>query len=579
MLRRTDVIMKDLWLRLSEDAIAATNGRIIVNPIRKTCLLENDVKSFREWHYANNLDTIDPYLLKWRIQLDTLFKRYKFAKDSFSEEELALRASAKFLSDQQRVSTPLQLSTKTMYVLRTARKIVKEILADYTEEEHAALCKLSSHANRGIPFHQAFLDVKVRRLTGSVDHIKWFKKCVTQDALLKHAVHEQGRPAYPVCDSLRLAKVPKSWKAVRTMMPHTVCGSFYTNGLGNMYRQRLLDAGLDISRLQQRHKMLARKFSVTRTHVTADLSSASDSFNRELLCRLLPRRWYRATVFGNPRYCEDNGIRVSLQSVMTMGMGHTFPLQTLLFYSLLRAVKTLLGVNGVISVYGDDLIYPRSMHKYVVPVFKELNFRINTDKTFVTSHFRESCGGDYYRGFDMRPFSPEDHARDLSRKTALEFYYSLYNGLRLRWEPEEIPRTLHYLLQQIVTVSGVIHQVPPSYPATAGIQVDIPLQPGILPWARVKRDRNGCDLKHFDYLRRVAKNRDVKSECIHLWHLLQSKQDDQADCIYASGRPVLRFVKKRVGRQVLLIPVENDKCTFQVLQQTGQDSWSKRPFD
>lgn len=585
MLSRTDEVMKNIWLRLSEDANASTEGAVALNPQRKYALKGNDIKTFREWHYNHDFNVVDPYVLKWRIQLDTLFKRYKFEKDSFSEDDLRSLASAKFAADQLRIAGPLQISLGTEVVLKEARRQVRNILGSYEAEEHTNLCKFSSHANRGISYVDSYFDVKACRLTGSVEHIQWFKQLLSTDQLLNHAVHEQGRPKYIVCESLRLAKVPKSWKAVRTMMPHTVCGSFYTYGLGALIRRRLLDAGQDISRLQDRHRILAERFSKTRTHVTADLSAASDSFNRELLCRLLPRRWFKAVMFGNPRYYTDESQTYSLQSPMTMGMGHTFPLQTLLFYCLLRAVQRLTGVGGLISVYGDDLIYPRKMHKIVVAVFRDLNFNINAEKTFVESHFRESCGGDYFRGFDVRPFCPEGQSSHLSRKKLLEWYYTLYNGLRLRWDEVEIPRTLHYLLTEIVNVECVIHQVPTTYPENSGIKVDVPRRNGIWPWSHVNHVAYSPDSKapwwgqrSFSYLRQVPADRVVKAEGLHLWHALRDLTvSDRPQTLYDEGRPRLRLVKKRVGRKVLYVTVESDKSVFQTLSQTGHDSWSKRP--
>lgn len=579
----TDVIMKNLWKRLSEDAIAVTNGDVGVAPVRSLLLQAGDLKEFRSWRFCPDLSSVDPYLLKWRLQLDSLFKRYSFANDAFEDQELSDTASAKFAADQRRISQGLNPSVRALMVLREARKIVKSILRSYDSEEHATLSKFSSHANWGIPYSQSYYDCKARTLTGSVEHISWFQGQLKSDPGLKHAVYEQGRPKLKKCASLRLAKVPKSWKAFRTMMPHTVCGSFYTYGLGNVIRERLLDVGLDISRLQDRHKMLAKVYSVTRTHVTADLSAASDSFNRELLCRLLPRDWFRAVTFGSPRYYEDDGVTYSLQSVMTMGMGHTFPLQTLLFYALLRAVQSLLGVRGRVSVYGDDLIYPRKMHCEVTAIFAELNFRLNAEKTFVTSHFRESCGGDYYRGFDMRPFCPEGRAQTLSRKQLLEFLYKLYNGLRLRWSEWEVSRSLHYLLVEIVNVEGVVHQVPPTYPATAGIQVSVPNKPGLVPWSPVKRGRAWSECYTFRYLRRVAANREVAAEGLHLWHAMRDAElGDQPLCMYTKGRPRLRLVMKTVHvkgpkhqRKKISVAVEDDRRDFLTLSQTGHDSWSK----
>jgi hypothetical protein len=82
-----------------------------------------------------------------------------------------------------------------------------------------------------------------------------------------------------------------------------------------------------------------------------------------------------------------------------MGNGFTFELESLIFF----AIASCSCDAGIVSVYGDDIIVPS---QYATDVMKNLEmcgFSLNWDKSFIDGPFRESCGGDYFEGFDIRP--------------------------------------------------------------------------------------------------------------------------------------------------------------------------------
>jgi len=128
-----------------------------------------------------------------------------------------------------------------------------------------------------------------------------------------------------------------------------------------------------------------------------------------------------------------------------MGIGYTFPLQTLVFLSLLKAVEAILYYRRgrrTCSVYGDDMIYHRRIHAGVVRHFERIGFVINVEKTFTDRNFRESCGGDYFHGVDVRPFQPRNGtATFVSPKAYEAVLYKSVNGLLARWSEYEIGGT------------------------------------------------------------------------------------------------------------------------------------------
>lgn len=416
----------------------------------------------------------DPMVFKAKYQLNTMLKRYITKPECVNQGTLVKKAFTAFLDTQVRISAPREeLSTRSFLVCREARRIIRGILGPYSMEEHMNKGRFGKRAAVGVSYRKSYLDVRVQHLTGSTHHLNWFRKdVISKDDILRRVCK---RSSYNETDHLSLTTVPKTWNKLRTILKNTVVGGFYTAGLGDLIVQKLKDYNYSLSRRQELHRHVVASYSRDLSHVTADLSSASDSFSWSLMNRLFPRDWYNALKFGAIRKVRVGSRMVQLQSFMTMGLGFTFPCQTLAFYAILKAIQSLLGKRyGTVSVFGDDLIYPSYMHRFVVSTLVELGFLLNEEKTFVTTPFRESCGADYYDGVDVRPFQPEGACEELSGLRAAAYLYKVYNGLTLRWGEDVLKSTLAYLRARILCFTkGGIHQVPCDYPAYSGIHTGV----------------------------------------------------------------------------------------------------------
>lgn len=539
----TDECMKSLYFHLDRDFRAFYKVQGLDEPLE--LIMAGRIKEFRELTWASR-SNLPPHLFKWLYQLETLYKRYRFKDDAYTDEELYAKSFNSFMATQARVGTPLQMTPFVLRVVKEARNIIRDVLGEYSLEEHQNACKFGKRACKGHEYRKSYLDLKVSGpITGSVEHIGWFKKYLLSDQQLADIIHttlEKGGQ-YEVCSHLSLALVPKNWKSLRPVKPQTLLGTFITNGLGTVLTKRLLAVGLNIKRLQETHKRLVKRASTDGLiHeqwrlVTADLSAASDSISWELLCRLLPRKWLRAVMHGCARYVTDvSGNSHRLSSVATMGDGHTFPLQTLIFYSLIKAVGKLKGYpDAFVSVYGDDLIYPRTLHEMVVHTLRCLHFNLNKEKTYATGSFRESCGSDCYRGIDVRPFSPEGEHRHYSAGPYAAFLYKLLNGLLRRWEWEELPSTVDYLLSELWFAAGDIFCVPPSYPDYAGVRVSKPFNNDIRlsqPLYHPKKQQWS-----FRCLHETFKDRIVVRQDIYLWEHLRQKAGSLLDQAFDAFHP------------------------------------------
>lgn len=191
---------------------------------------------------------------------------------------------------------------------------------------------------------------------------------------------------------------------------------------------------------QQLHRKMACRASLSGSHATIDLSNASDTICRNLVKLLLPDVWYDLlyelrspkTRFSPTGRKKDQRWYL-LEKFSSMGNGYTFELETLIFASLAHACGCEIGVDSF--VYGDDIIVPSDRAADVLAVLSYCGLTPNSSKTFTTGAFRESCGGDFFLGHDVRPFYIKEEPN------APEDWIAIANNLRywsFKWSMPEL---------------------------------------------------------------------------------------------------------------------------------------------
>lgn len=225
------------------------------------------------------------------------------------------------------------------------------------------------------------------------------------------------------CNELHL--VPKTALIDRAICvePHSIVP--IQKGYGSWIRSRLLLNGIDLRKQADINRDLARLGSVDGSYATIDLSSASDTIALSTVFELLPFDWACAlSDVRSPFTKLPDGTLIENQKFSSMGNGYTFELETLIFYALALAVRDVLGADGRISVFGDDIIVPTVMAEPLMQILAIYGFEVNTDKTFTKGPFRESCGSDYFRGVNVRPFFLKEQL------TYDHEQFAILNGLR-----------------------------------------------------------------------------------------------------------------------------------------------------
>jgi len=549
-------------------------------------------------------DKYDPLLmLQYRLanELDK-----KFVSGSSSSVLLRGKAFKKFLDTNTHMKNftgcfspcvhPMVPQSKHSYrdnVLLRARRLMHYVLTPFSEDEWFQCCKHGTGTSLGVSFNDTSLEAKsklpmtaTRRVTSLLDRYLGF------DSQLKSAViaYNGDSPIgewYEVVEGSRATTVPKTSSIDRMIAVEPTGNMFFQQGLMAMMYERMKKVGLDLESLPRMHKDRARIASITSKEATIDWSSASDCVSLELLRWLLPPIWFECCdMVRSPLMSVDNEY-VELNMFSTMGNAVTFPLETLVFWVLAHAVRLQeLGTlshfpewkdRHSCSVFGDDCIVPSEIASQFIEIATSVGFIINNEKSFCdeTSHFRESCGGDYLRGYDVRPFHLR--APTSNRLSALEpWLYIIGNRLMLKYMTCFGKRNYIYKDGLFGTLSKLFAEynltlkiVPDDYPDDAGLKMssDIQRLRSNYPWkfSRVAVNQHGtytflfCS---FNYKQKVRRFDDLHyADWLRKRAYLQRGCDQELD----DERQQLRYRLKRY-------------CFKHNLRRTGYSRFAREPL-
>ncbi|UUW21239.1 MAG: RNA replicase beta chain [Sanya fiers-like virus 10] len=204
--------------------------------------------------------------------------------------------------------------------------------------------------------------------------------------------------------SNRVTFVPKNAKTFRTIAVEPHLNGYAQLGIASLLRRRLRRVGIDLTVQADVNRWFA-SVAEEWNLATIDLSAASDTVSRQIVWALLPEAWAQLLDTARCHYGVLDGVEFEYEKFSSMGNGFTFELETLLFYALARASGSH---EALTAVFGDDIICESQVAGHLIDVLDFCGFKVNGDKTFLDGAFRESCGRDYFRGEDVRPFFWKD---------------------------------------------------------------------------------------------------------------------------------------------------------------------------
>jgi hypothetical protein len=226
---------------------------------------------------------------------------------------------------------------------------------------------------------------------------------------------------------VKVIAVPKTMKTPRIIAKEPACMQYMQQALLPL----ILDAlkrdpflrhalGFDDQVPNQRMALVG---SLTGELATLDLSEASDRVSNQLV-RLMTHNHshlHKAVDACRSRRADVSGFGVlRLAKFASMGSALTFPIEAMVFLTIVMdaiskelntsVARTRMLMRGRVRIYGDDIIVPTEYVPAVIGNLEAFGLLVNRDKSFWTGKFRESCGKEYYDGFDVsvvkcrRPF-------------------------------------------------------------------------------------------------------------------------------------------------------------------------------
>lgn len=381
-------------------------------------------------------------------------------------------------------------------ILLRARALMHAVLYHYTEDEFFTECKNSGGTSIGVSYIDTSPEAKLTfpiSITGDVETV--LNRYFEFDPLLNSAIGHlnqrnplQGMYKYEL--GSRGTTVDKSAKIKRLIAVEPTGNMFLQQGLMAMMIKRMAEVGLDVSFLPERHKQLAKQGSVDGLTATIDFSSASDCVSTELLEWILPSQWFRMLDKVRCKTMTLNGQATQLAMFSTMGNAGTFPLETLVFWTLgvatisyrqhdTRSLLVEYELKSKVSVFGDDCILPTEYASDFMDICESVGFIVNREKSFYDNEpltFRESCGGDYHSGYDVRPFYIR--APTTTRFSSLEpWLYTIANSILKKHDScfgsDEL-MCFNYSLREIFRVfieNGLmVKLIPDDFPDDAGLK-------------------------------------------------------------------------------------------------------------
>jgi hypothetical protein len=198
----------------------------------------------------------------------------------------------------------------------------------------------------GVDFYSKLFSSQLSATSSEVyqqytEYCQWFPNWCGAELIRLSAF---GFPRYTCKSSLSFVR--KTRDISRSICTEPSLNMFAQLGLGEIISARLKKFfGIDLSSQPKKNVDLARCGSIDGSVVTLDLESASDSLSLGVCEAVLPSWFYNLLCDYRTPFTECDGQKVELNMVSTMGNGFTFPLQTMFFSCIVRAVSSWWGCS------------------------------------------------------------------------------------------------------------------------------------------------------------------------------------------------------------------------------------------
>lgn len=454
---------------------------------------------------------------------------------------------------------PLALQQQSYVEL--ARGLIKRALGKFDWGELQTACAFSSGSSTRVPRKRGNavfkLDGRPHVTINCRDlavHFIW-----TNEFWRKYCQDKFGRESDPyswveLVPGSRFDTVPKDSLTDRPICVEPDLNMFFQKGIGTMIRQCLRRVGINLNS-QTRNQILALLGSIDGSLATIDLKSASDSVSLWVCKLLLPEDWYQAMLMVRSNYVLVGDRYQKLEKISSMGNGFTFELESLIFWAISKAV-CIQTENSTehLAVYGDDIIVPSAAAPALISCLADLGFQVNTNKTFFSGPFRESCGKHYFLGADVSPFKIVDPI-----ETWADSYHFCNSLQEWGWaDPDQVDHIITRVIKPIPPRSRCY--VPYNFGSKTGLRVSSS------PYKKQWNEDVGSYMYKFHYMLEVTNEHDLNGPCAYLAAMLQQEQ----------AKPSVADVEYKVDRLMKITVPPEPSLGYAVLSRKDDRNFIRK---
>lgn len=408
----------------------------------------------------------------------------------------AVRRICRFFAKLVLDCTPKRVTAAFENFVKTEQEVSEFRLKEDVEDDLESKFKITSHFLWGPPLSTISLGrlrfshgpgATVERLSPNEkyrwtvwpDHFEPYFPFYDSAYVVNAAFEDEGEKvrfiSHQEVQPARVVDVPKTLRSPRLIAIEPVHNQYAQQGLRNaIYDALEADsrlAGHIQFRDQSINQSIALESSRSRSFSTIDLKDASDRVPRSLALTMFD---FHPDLRDAILACTSNTAQLPDGSVMdlkkfaSMGNALCFPVEAMYFFTictiaLLESLKLQLtrdNVRKVVSsiyVYGDDIAVPVNATGKVIEYLELYGCRVNTAKSFVHGHFRESCGCDAYRGEDVTPvYLRRVKPRSLRDASEIVSWVATANSLYLKgmWN------TARVMFRSVEKILGALPRVP-----------------------------------------------------------------------------------------------------------------------
>ncbi len=397
-------------------------------------------------------DDVESFALDWQVY--SFLKKFKGLPGTTEKERKAkalsgwsaaehacfhanTRIDQILRGDNSLLATPIrgpeEKTTTLATIISMAQSKIESVLGPFNWKSATELCKWSSGATVDLPRGTQLSKKMTEDITVTARALPHLRKVVSRDPGWMAAY--TGRETYNYASPLpamftvvrhsRFLTVPKNAFTERCIAAEPTGNAFLQQGAGRYIRNRLKRVGVDLD--DQSFNQWMAGLAHRLGYSTLDLQSASDSVAFMLVKLLLPARWFEYLSDIRTPFAKVNGKFVKLEKFSSMGNAFTFELESLIFWAFAQSVNEAFTEHGgMVAVYGDDIVCKRAVFDPLVSVLSFAGFTVNTKKSYKDGAFFESCGANYFLGYDVTGFQQEESL------TSLEEIIGFHNRA-LRW--------------------------------------------------------------------------------------------------------------------------------------------------